>query len=806
MRTSGSLPVNSTLSWAGLFVLSTLMMFGSVACQSGPSVPEAFTLTVIKAGTGDGTVSTSPSGLNCGEVCTASFKKGTVVTLTATPSGNSSFQAWSGSLTGTTNPQSLTMDRDKTVTATFTRTAYIITGTVTVGGVGLEGVAMAGLPGDPVTDASGAYSATVDSGSNITVSPTLTAYTFEPATNTYTNVTADMPAQDYEATLIQTSQRKSLIAFYNSTNGDGWTNSLGWKASPLYPDGFALPGTESGWHGLTVDSRTQTVTAIDFTGNNLTGTLPAEVGDLTSLTNLNLDGNLLTGSIPAEIGNLTALNSLSLANNPLTGSIPPEIGSLTALQYLYLDNCQLTGSIPAEIGNLTALRELHLYGNQLTGPIPAETGNLTALRELYLYDNLLTGPIPAELGSMAALQDLNLHTNQLSGSIPATLGGLTALREIHLSSNQLTGSIPATLGNLTALEGIYASSNQLSGSIPAELGGLSKLSYIYLEKNKLTGSIPAELGSLSKLRVLILYENELSGSIPPELGNLSSLQQIIFRHNQLSGEIPAELGHLANLSVLRLGENQLSGQIPAELGNLTDLQSLRLAHNHLSGAIPDTLGNLTQLWELWLHSNKLTGPIPTSMANLTALTATHIGYNGLYTSNEALFTFLSLKEPQWAATQTIAPSGITTTSLDNAIIIVSWFPIAYTADAGYYRVLISETAGGPYTLAGQTADKATAAVNVTGLAPGTRYYFVVQTVTNANADNENVVESDYSMETSAVALLQLNQTTQDHAAAAVVPTDHGDIPEWRGDLGCRLDPRHCLDANGPDRDGDDRPL
>ena len=134
-----------------------------------------------------------------------------------------------------------------------------------------------------------------------------------------TDVTADMTAQDYEATLIQTPQRKSLIALYNSTNGDGWTNKLGWKASPLYPDGFALPGTESRLARPDRRSGTQTVTAIDFTSNNLTGTLPAALGNLTSLTGLTLSGNLLTGSIPAGIGNLTGLTSLSLAGNQLTG-------------------------------------------------------------------------------------------------------------------------------------------------------------------------------------------------------------------------------------------------------------------------------------------------------------------------------------------------------------------------------------------------------------------------------------------------------------------------------------------------------
>ena len=51
---------------------------------------------------------------------------------------------------------------------------------------------------------------------------------------------ADLPGQDYAATLIQTAQRRVLIAFYDATGGDGWTDNSGWKTPPLYPDGFAM--------------------------------------------------------------------------------------------------------------------------------------------------------------------------------------------------------------------------------------------------------------------------------------------------------------------------------------------------------------------------------------------------------------------------------------------------------------------------------------------------------------------------------------------------------------------------------------
>ena len=61
---------------------------------------------------------------------------------------------------------------------------------------------------------------------------------------------------------------------------------------------------------------------------------------------------------------------LYLHNNQLTGSIPSEIGNLTNLTYLNLGNNQLTGSIPSEIGNLTNLTSLIFSGNQLTVGIP----------------------------------------------------------------------------------------------------------------------------------------------------------------------------------------------------------------------------------------------------------------------------------------------------------------------------------------------------------------------------------------------------------------------------------------------------
>jgi len=56
--------------------------------------------------------------------------------------------------------------------------------------------------------------------------------------------------------------------------------------------------------------------------NNLNGSIPAELGDLTNLTQLQLPFNQLSGSLPAELCNLTDLTLLTINNNNLQGSYP----------------------------------------------------------------------------------------------------------------------------------------------------------------------------------------------------------------------------------------------------------------------------------------------------------------------------------------------------------------------------------------------------------------------------------------------------------------------------------------------------
>ena len=129
--------------------------------------------------------------------------------------------------------------------------------------------------------------------------------------------------------------------------------------------------------------------------------------------------------------------TIGLSGDQISGPIPPEIGELTGLQTLMLQNGGLTGSIPPEIGNLPNLLHLYLDGNQLTGSIPPEIGNLLNLEQLDIQDNQLTGDIPTEIGQLTNLQVLRLNENQLTGAIPAGISDLP-LEIIRLSDNNFT--------------------------------------------------------------------------------------------------------------------------------------------------------------------------------------------------------------------------------------------------------------------------------------------------------------------------------------------------------------------------------
>lgn len=248
------------------------------------------------------------------------------------------------------------------------------------------------------------------------------------------------------------------------------------------------------------------------------------------------------------------------------------------------------------------------------------------------------------------------------------------------------------------------------------------------------------------MEVLDLSNNGLSGPIPPELGNLSGLAVLNLSNNGVSGPIPPELGNLPVLRELVLYDNLLNGTIPPELGNLSNAMYVILGRNELSGSIPPELGNLSGLEDLSLESNLLSGPIPVELGNLNALRFLSTGYNMLFADDPATASFIDDITPNWTATQTIPPANVATARLSPHTAQVSWTPIPYTGDGGHYEILYSDTPGGPYMIAGNTADKSSDVFHLDNLKPNTAYYVVIATFTPAHISNANDLYSNFSEE------------------------------------------------------------
>jgi hypothetical protein len=87
------------------------------------------TLTVAK--TGNGTITSSPAGIDCGTDCAESYAGGASVTLTATAAAGSTFTGWSGACTGT-GTCTVTMNAVKSVTATFSQAAPAAPSSLTI--------------------------------------------------------------------------------------------------------------------------------------------------------------------------------------------------------------------------------------------------------------------------------------------------------------------------------------------------------------------------------------------------------------------------------------------------------------------------------------------------------------------------------------------------------------------------------------------------------------------------------------------------------------------------------------------------
>ena len=211
-------------------------------------------------------------------------------------------------------------------------------------------------------------------------------------------------------------ERAALEAFYRANDGDNWLHNDNWCSDkPL-----------SEWYGISMTPDKKHVRRIELSYNDVDGSIPEQIGDL------------------SELEQLSILNYLYLAKE--SGPLPESIGRLEKLKVLNLQQYSLSGTLPASLFNLKNLEKLQInYAEKMSPmPIPKEIGQLTELTELCLSGMNLTGELIPEIGRLAKLQRLVMFSNQLTGGIPETFGNLVNLEWLDLSTNDLSGEIPSS--------------------------------------------------------------------------------------------------------------------------------------------------------------------------------------------------------------------------------------------------------------------------------------------------------------------------------------------------------------------------
>lgn len=294
-----------------------------------------------------------------------------------------------------------------------------------------------------------------------------------------------------------------------------------------------------------------------------------------------------------------------LAGNNLSGSLPGSIADLTSIIKLNLSgNTKLIGQLPSNIGDLKKLEYLQFaYWPKLTGQLPASMSDLISVRTIALIDNKTFGILPTGLLDLPQLSLLWLNNNQLTGLLPAT--STSPLGDFYIPNNpSLWWPMPSWFNTKTTFSWFRIWGTALSGTIP--VFSANKLGHIDMSAMpNLRGELPSWWSSLPNINTIKLRSNPgLSGAIlPSSWSTMTKLVEVSINSSSLTWSLPSSWSSLANLKVLRLNNNNLNGEIPASWSWLTALTNLVLRSNNLDWPIPIWLQ--TAYTSLWTNSSTL---------------------------------------------------------------------------------------------------------------------------------------------------------------------------------------------------------
>ncbi|KAK4398124.1 putative LRR receptor-like serine/threonine-protein kinase [Sesamum angolense] len=283
--------------------------------------------------------------------------------------------------------------------------------------------------------------------------------------------------------------------------------------SNRFTNDLSIPGQEF----LTSLTNCKDLNTLSITINPIIGELPKSIGwsNLSaSLKQFMAHSCLIKGTLPSEIGNLSSLILLDIGGNELRGPIPATFGGLRSLQKLYLNQNKLQGSISNNLCNLEKLFFVNLMENRLSGQLPGCFGSIASLRQIYLAKNAFTSNVPSTFWLNSDVQFLDLSENLFNGSLALQIGNMKNIIQLNLSRNQLSGGIPSSIDQLVNLVNLSLSHNKIQGPIPDSFDKLKSLQYLDLSCNNISGSIPMSLETLTFLEYFNVSFNELIGEIP----------------------------------------------------------------------------------------------------------------------------------------------------------------------------------------------------------------------------------------------------------------------------------------------------
>ncbi|KAL2939532.1 hypothetical protein RDABS01_033691, partial [Bienertia sinuspersici] len=148
--------------------------------------------------------------------------------------------------------------------------------------------------------------------------------------------------------------------------------------------------------------------------NQLTGIIPPTIGLVQTLEVVRLDWNSISGSIPSNISNLTSVTDMLLSNNNLTG-IMPNLTGMNRLSYLDMSNNSFEASdFPSWLTELPSLTDLIMEGTQVQGTVPYTLFSLPHLQQVVLKKNGLDGRLDTGAARNSELRIVDMQNNNIS--------------------------------------------------------------------------------------------------------------------------------------------------------------------------------------------------------------------------------------------------------------------------------------------------------------------------------------------------------------------------------------------------------